>query len=142
MTPPTSESAASLLSRAREVREKAYAPYSGFQVGAALLDAEGRIHCGVNVENASLGLTVCAERSAVSCAVTEGARSFVAIAVAGAEPGVPCMPCGVCRQVLWELAPDLIVIVDGPEGARQIPLRDLLPMPFEGTRRKLSKGEG
>src|SRR5690606_10352622 len=94
--PLTSASAAALLARAREAREHAYAPYSGFRVGAALLDAAGRIHDGVNVENVSLGLTICAERGAVSCAVAAGARSFVAIAVAGPDEGVACMPCGAC----------------------------------------------
>lgn len=124
------EAAASLLARAKEVRDRAYAPYSGFGVGAALLDGSGGVHPGVNIENASLSLTVCAERSAVSCAVTTGAASFVAIAVAGPNDGTACMPCGSCRQVLWELAPELLVILDDPAGLRQIPLRDLLPSAF------------
>ncbi len=131
ITPLTAESAALLLRSAREAREHAYAPYSRFQVGAALLDTGGRVHSGVNVENISLGLTICAERGAVSAAVAAGARSFVAIAVAGPHEGVACAPCGACRQVLQEVAPSILVVLDDPGGSRQVPLRDLLPFPFE-----------
>ena len=121
-----------LLAAARQVRRNAYAPYSGFSVGAALLEESGRIHLGVNVENASYGLSACAEWSAIASAVTIGARSFRAIAVAGPRDEVPCMPCGRCRQILHELAPDLIVVVAEPSGgSRTMPLTQLLPSAFD-----------
>jgi cytidine deaminase len=123
--------AGALLKAARDVRRHAYAPYSGFAVGAALLDADGRIHTGVNVENVSYGMTICAERSALSRAVGEGVRSFAAIAIAGPDSDVPCWPCGACRQVLLELAPTLWVVVDGPQDRPLvISLAALLPEPF------------
>jgi cytidine deaminase len=124
--------AAELLEAARRVRARAYAPYSGFAVGAALLDAEGRVHTGVNLENASYPLGMCAERNAVARAIGEGSRSFRAIAIAGPDDGVACMPCGGCRQVLFEMAADLVVVVAGePGAARTIPLRTLLPEAFD-----------
>ena len=119
-----------LLEAARAARRNAYAPYSGFTVGAALLDESGRVHCGVNVENVSYGLSTCAERSAVACAVTSGARAFRAIAVSGPRDDEPCMPCGSCRQILTEFAPELVVVVAAPAGVRTIPLRELLPDAF------------
>ena len=121
-----------MLGAARDARSKAYAPYSGFRVGAALLDGVGRIHTGVNVENASYGLTVCAERNAVAHAIVAGARDLVGIAVAGPEGGPSVMPCGSCRQVLWEHGPDLTVVVAGTDGPRLIELRALLPEAFGG----------
>lgn len=127
----TGDDAAMLLRAASEARKNAYAPYSDFRVGAALLDEEGRVHTGVNVENAVYGLTTCAERSAVVCAVGEGVRSFRAIAVAGPEGRPPALPCGSCRQILHEMSPDLLVIVKDTEGRpRVIPLHRLLPEPF------------
>ena len=123
--------AAELMEQARAARGRAYAPYSGFSVGAALRDADGRIHTGVNVENASYGLTICAERAAVFRAVAEGARSFRAIAIAGPEDDAPCPPCGACRQVLHELAPSIDVIVAGPDGSfTTLSLGQLLPNAF------------
>lgn len=93
---------------AEDVRERAYAPYSGFRVGAALLDDTGDIHVGANVENASYGLALCAERSAIAGAIARGKRHFSAIAiVTGADE--PASPCGMCRQVLAELAPGIPV---------------------------------
>src|SRR5579872_1898334 len=83
--------------RAREVRDEAYAPYSGFRVGAALLVENGGVFCGANVENASYGLAICAERSAVTAAVSHGSRGFKAIAIVGAD-GAGTAPCGACRQ--------------------------------------------
>lgn len=123
---PTDEQ---LLEKACEMLEKAYAPYSGFRVGACLLSEDGRLFTGCNVENASYGATICAERTAVAKAVSEGARRFLAIAVAG-DKGFP-WPCGVCRQVLREFAPELRVICGSREGGMQVTtLRELLPLSF------------
>jgi cytidine deaminase len=122
-----------LLERAREARSRAYAPYSGFSVGAALLASDGRVFLGVNVENASYGLTTCAERSALVCAVASGAREFIAIAVAGPDDAVPCTPCGSCRQILHEMAPDLLVVTAGADGPTLTPLSALLPAAFGGA---------
>lgn len=119
-----------LVQKAVEARRNAYAPYSRFSVGAALLAKDGRVFLGCNVENASYGLTVCAERVALFKAVSEGAREFVALAVAcGAGP---CSPCGACRQVLYEFAPDLLIIMADGEGKtwRTARLFDLLPHGF------------
>lgn len=119
-----------LLEAAQALLPLAHAPYSGYRVAAALEDDNGVIHPGVNVESASLGLTVCAERNALFGAVARGARRFRRIAIATDPPG-PCIPCGACRQVLAEHAPDLEVIVASPEGAPEmISLRDLYPRPF------------
>src|SRR5687767_4372971 len=119
-----------LLDAARAARRNAYAPYSDFPVGAALLDNEGRIFTGVNVENASYGLTTCAERAAIAKAISEGARSFRAIAVAG-PTDEPCPPCGSCRQILHEFAPHLQVVISEAAGEpRILPLSVLLPEAF------------
>ena len=106
-----------LRSVAEQARERAYAPYSQYRVGAALLDAEGHIHAGANVENASYGLCLCAERSAFGRAISDGVRSFRAIFVLtqGEAPGTPC---GMCRQVLAELAPGIPVRCETVGGAR------------------------
>jgi cytidine deaminase len=120
-----------LLRVARAAREYAYAPYSGFRVGAALACADGTVYGGCNVENASFGLSICAERVAVFRAVAEGRRSFVALAVVGPGPG-PVYPCGACRQVLHEFAPDLTVVVAGDRGEYwERKLEDLLPLVFD-----------
>lgn len=110
--------------------ERAHAPYSGFQVGAALLDAQGGIHTGCNVENASLGLSSCAERNAVFRAVAEGRRDFRALVIATtAEELTP--PCGACRQVLVEFAPDLEILLVNTNGQRERhALGELLPRAF------------
>jgi cytidine deaminase len=122
---------ASLIDAARAAREHAYAPYSGFRVGAALLAADGRVFTGANVENASSPAGICAERVALPQAVTAGARDFVAIAVVGDGDG-PCTPCGVCRQTLHEFAPSLLVLAAGADGtlSRYVLDRDLLPHAF------------
>ena len=117
-----------LVSLAAEARKKAHAPYSNFAVGAALLAKSGRVYTGCNVENASYGLSICAERVAVFKAVSEGEREFEAIAVVS-ENGVT--PCGACRQVLIEFGDDIQVIVADTAGHRRaFALTDLLPEGF------------
>jgi cytidine deaminase len=119
-----------LVAAARTARERAYAPYSRFLVGAALLDDRGELHMGGNVENASYGLTVCAERSAVFAAVARGARRFVALAVV-TDLSPPATPCGACRQVLREFAPSLVIVTANPSGERVMTdLLRLLPDSF------------
>lgn len=120
-----------LLAAARAVRAHAHAPYSRFRVGAAVLDERGRIHVGCNVENASYGLTVCAERNAVAAAIAAGARQIRAVAVVTSlRP--PARPCGACRQVLLERgSPDAVVLLASAAGpAEERRLGDLLPESF------------
>lgn len=125
-----------LVELACAAREQAYAPYSGFSVGAALLDADGRIWQGCNIENAAFGPTVCAERVALFKAVSEGVRSFEALAVAGGPAGEEIAaftaPCGVCRQVLREFCSDgFRIILAAPDGeTRTFTLGELLPQSF------------
>jgi cytidine deaminase len=130
-----------LLDRARGAQARAYAPYSGFRVGCALLAADGRVFEGANVENAAYSPTICAERVALPAAVVAGVRDFAGLAVVGDGPG-PCTPCGVCRQVLFEFAPDLEVLAAGSDGAtaRYVLGRDLLPDGF-GPRRLAAGGK-
>jgi cytidine deaminase len=120
-----------LLAIARAARLQAHAPYSGFQVGAALETADGRVVPGCNVENATYGLTVCAERVAVFKAISEGFRQFTRIAIV-ADTEAPTPPCGACRQILWEFGGDLEVILGNlqRETAR-LRMADLLPLPFD-----------
>lgn len=119
-----------LLERAHEAAGRAYAPYSGFRVGAALLGDDGSIHVGCNVENASYGLTICAERSALAAAVAEGVRRFRMLALS-TEGKEPASPCGACRQVLAEFGLDLTVVSGTRSGARRRwELGELLPAPF------------
>lgn len=119
-----------LLKRALAARERSYSPYSQYAVGAALLADSGDIYEGTNIENASYGLSICAERVATFKAVYAGERAFARIAIAGAE-GVLCSPCGACRQVLYEFAPDLIVIMGtGTDSFDTAPLKELLPRGF------------
>lgn len=121
-----------LVAAAREARERAVAPYSGFKVGAALETGDGLIVTGCNVENASYGLTVCAERVALFKALSDGHRTFVRMVVV-AETEMPTTPCGACRQVLWEFAPDLeIIIANLITVTARHRLADLLPHPFSG----------
>lgn len=123
-----------LRSAAEQAREHAYAPYSRYRVGAALLDAEGRIHAGANVENASYGLCLCAERSAFGRAISDGARSFRAIFVL-TQGDAPGTPCGMCRQVLAELAPGIPVRCETVDGARFDTRVDaLLPFAFDADK--------
>ncbi len=120
-----------LVKMALAARENAYAPYSGISVGAALLTREGRVFTGVNVENASYALTVCAERAAVVNAVSAGYRCFDALAVAWSLKGF-CRPCGACRQVLYEFNPGMrIIMADYGGKYEEHPLTTLLPNAFE-----------
>lgn len=121
-----------LLAAAREAVNRAYAPYSDFPVGAALLMPDGTVVTGCNVENASIGLTTCAERTAVFKAVADGHREIQAVAVS-APRALGTTPCGACRQVLNEFKPrsgDLIVILEGANGPDLTTLEELLPRSF------------
>lgn len=120
------------MQAAWEVRRNAYAPYSHFQVGAAVLAEDGRIYTGCNVENAAFGATLCAERVAVGQAVAAGQRRLVAVAVVADTPS-PTTPCGTCRQVLSEFASDTVVIVDNGKERWRFPLERLLPEAFSGA---------
>lgn len=126
----TARAERALLAAARRVRRHAHAPYSRFLVGAAVLDERGRVHVGCNVENASYGLTVCAERNAVAAAVAAGARAIVAVAVVtAARPAAP--PCGACRQVLAELAADgAPVLLGSGASVDRTTVGELLPRAF------------
>ena len=122
-----------LLAAALAVRENAFAPYSKFKVGAAVQGLDGRIHTGCNVENATYGLTLCAERVAVFKGVSEGARRFKRVAVA-ADTDTLTPPCGACRQILWEFCGDVEVVLVNPRGKIETyRLKDLFPRPFNGT---------
>jgi cytidine deaminase len=123
-----------LIAGARDVMQNAWAPYSNFHVGAALEAADGRMFVGTNVESASYGLTICAERMALGAAVAAGARRFRRLVVATAvDP--PASPCGACRQLLAEFGMELEVIAVGPHSERQWTLAELLPAAF--TKRSL-----
>lgn len=117
-----------LLALAVSARERSYSPYSGYAVGAALLAADGRVFQGCNIENASFGLTNCAERTAIFKAISEGATEFTTIAIS-AESSAP-WPCGACRQVLNEFAPDIRVLVIWGDHVEEAPLSALLPHGF------------
>ena len=121
-----------LVAAARAARERAAAPYSGFKVGAALVTKGGRVYGGCNVENASYGLTVCAERVALLKALSEGDRDFAMIAVV-ADTDQPTPPCGPCRQLLWEYCGDIpVVMANLTTVTARHQMRDLLPLPFDG----------
>jgi cytidine deaminase len=120
-----------LVNAAREALARAYAPYSGVKVGAAVLTEKGQVFVGANVENASYGLSLCAERAAIAQAVAaEGPGVRIrAIAVATDQPGL-FSPCGACRQVIFEFGPEALVIFPGAEGLIEAPITDLLPHAF------------
>jgi len=122
---------ARLLRTARAALKKAYAPYSQFRVGAALLTTTGKLFSGCNVENASYGMTNCAERTAIFSAVAElGPKlEICAISVVN-DHGVPCSPCGACRQVIYEFGPDAMVFFQGAKGEKQAHITELLPEGF------------
>ncbi len=119
-----------LVEAAWQAREAAYAPYSNFAVGAALLATDGRIFLGCNVENISYGLTNCAERVAIGAAIAAGAREFLAVAVVAAT-GVPISPCGACRQVLAEFGVPRVILANRSERL-EFRLEELLPRPSSG----------
>jgi len=120
-----------LAALARDARERAHAPFSKFKVGAALRTRTGEIVTGCNIENASYGLTLCAERVAVFKAVSEGLRDFEAIAVVADSPRLTA-PCGPCRQILWEFCGDIAVRMQDLRGrSRTLRMSELLPLPFD-----------
>ena len=125
----TNELRAQLIEAAREVRHNAYAPYSNYPVGSALVTKNGRIYTGVNVENAAYPSSMCAERVALFKAISEGDRDFVAIAVVTDNAG---SPCGACRQVMAEFNPGMAVIMANPEGniLEETSVAELLPRAF------------
>lgn len=122
-----------LVTAALQVRANAHAPFSKFKVGAALEDDAGRVHTGCNVENATYGLTVCAERVAVFKAISEGVRKFRRIAVA-ADTDNLTPPCGACRQILWEFCGNIEIVLTNPRGKTEIlQLSELFPRPFDAS---------
>jgi cytidine deaminase len=122
-----------MIRAALDARDHAHAPFSNFRVGAALADENGRIFTGCNVENATYGLTVCAERVAVFKAISEGARKFVAITVS-ADTDVLTPPCGACRQILWEFCGDIEVTLVNLVGKTEtFRLKDIFPRPFDAS---------
>lgn len=120
-----------LIEKAKDAREKAVAPFSGFKVGSALETVEGEVYTGCNIENASYGLTMCAERVAIFKAVSEGRRTFTKIAVvADTETLTP--PCGACRQIIWEFCGDVEVLMANTDGKTEtFRMSELLPKAFD-----------
>jgi len=119
-----------LFLKSREAAKNAYAPFSKFHVGAALLTKDGTVYTGVNVENSSFGATICAERTAFTKAVSDGKKEFEAIAISG--NGGEAWPCGICRQLMYEFATDLMVITgNDEEHLEQMTLKELLPHGFK-----------
>lgn len=122
-----------LCEKAVQMMDMAYVPYSHFPVGAALLCDDGTVYTGCNIENAAYGATICAERTAIFKAVSEGHRRFTTIAIAGKSDDY-CVPCGSCRQVMMEFSPDMTVICLNKAGeSRKFALRELLPYGFDGS---------
>ena len=122
---------AKLLQSAKKAMKNAYAPYSKFRVGAAILLTDGKIFAGCNVENASYGMTNCAERTAIFSAVAQVGKKIQIRAVAVVnDHGVPCSPCGACRQVIYEFGPDATIFFQGAEGPKQAHITELLPEGF------------
>lgn len=122
-----------LVEAARAVRERAHAPFSGFKVGAAVEDDEGRVFTGCNVENATYGLTVCAERVAVFKAISEGASKLKRVAVV-ADTEMLTPPCGACRQILWEFCGDAELSMANLQGkVETVRLREIFPRPFDAS---------
>jgi cytidine deaminase len=120
-----------LLRAARKVMKNAYAPFSNFGVGAAILTSKGQVFVGCNVENSSYGMTNCAERTAIFSAVaTVGPELEIRAVVVTNDHGVPCSPCGACRQVIYEFGPRAVVFYEGKKGPKQSLITDLLPEGF------------
>ena len=135
----TIERRARLIALAKSVREKAYSPYSGFAVGAAVETSQGRVFCGCNIENASYGLSNCAERTAIFNAVSAGCTDLVRLAVIADTPDV-VTPCGACRQVMREFGVQEIILSNLKGSSKAVTLSELLPLSFgpeqmEGDRR-------
>jgi cytidine deaminase len=124
-----------LIAAAREAQKHAYAPYSKFYVGAAILTTDGKTFTGCNVENASYGLTICAERNAIFAAVAaanvqpQGKIKLQAVAVTNTQ-NIPCSPCGACRQVIAEFGRDAVVYYQGEKGIKEVTVKELLPDGF------------
>lgn len=135
-TPVTGSSVPeALVARARALRASAYAPYSGFHVGAVVVTASGRRFEGVNVENVSYRLTTCAEQAAVAAMCSAGAREEVVTVVVAGDGAVPCTPCGACRQTIAEFGPSALVHATGASGAvLTTPIAALLPQAFTAER--------
>jgi cytidine deaminase len=130
--PTSSDQLAAVVAAAREARLRAIAPYSHFLVGAALVTADGAVITGCNVENASYGLTMCAERVALLKALSDGHRAFT-LCVVVADTEKPTPPCGPCRQLLWEYCGDIpVVMANLTSVTAELQMRDLLPLPFDG----------
>ena len=129
-----------LIQTALDARKNAYAPYSHYQVGAALLSSDGTIYSGCNIENASYGATNCAERTAFFSAVSEGKRVFLAIAITGGLEGEEisdyAVPCGICRQIMQEFCGDdfQVIVAKSTENFRQYPFSEILPFGFDGDK--------
>src|ERR1700735_4963091 len=116
---------------ALKVMKNAHAPYSNFRVGAAILLADGKVFCGCNVENASYGMTNCAERTAIFSAVAQlGPRIEIRAVSVVNDQGVPCSPCSACRQVIYEFGPDATIFFQGAKGPKQVHITELLPEAF------------
>jgi cytidine deaminase len=125
----TSEDIEALISLAEDAMKRAIAPYSGFKVGAALLCADGKTYTGCNIENPSLMLTACAERVALQSALSDGYTSFSAMAIVSNDERY-CFPCGSCRQMLMEFAPDIQLYLRSKTGIKKFTIAELLPYPF------------
>jgi cytidine deaminase len=122
-----------LIAAALTARENAHVPFSKFKVGAAVEDSAGHIHTGCNIENATYGLTLCAERVAVFKAISEGAKGFTRVAVA-ADTDVLTPPCGACRQILWEFCRNIEIVLVNLDGKSEtLRLGELFPRPFDGS---------
>jgi cytidine deaminase len=120
-----------LLRSARQVMKNAYAPFSNFRVGAAILTSEGQVFVGCNVENSSYGMTNCAERTAIFSAVAKlGPKVEIRAVAVTNDHGVPCSPCGACRQVIYEFGPEAVIFYQGEKGPKQSLITDLLPEGF------------
>jgi cytidine deaminase len=135
-----------LLNAARTAMKNAYAPYSKFRVGAAILTSTGKTFLGCNVENASYGMSNCAERTAIFAAVAEMGPEIEVLAVAVTnDRGIPCSPCGACRQVIYEFGPDSVVFFQGKKGWKESAITELLPEGFRlerDARRSASRNAG
>lgn len=130
-SPLSAAERAALLETAKAALRRAYAPYSRFRVGAALATEAGNTYSGCNVENASYGLTVCAERTAIFSAVAaEGAAMRIRAIAVWSDPEMPCAPCGACRQVIFEFGPQAAVLFQGQDGVREVLACELLPTGF------------